>query len=153
MLSRARAKVCSAWPDSQPQMMTSVPLTVLAAGSARHSWPPVLVVMPETSGVTVLVGACSSGAPADAETTIDANSLAVTRRYYDPYGNPLGTQPGTWISPDENHGLLGQPTDPGTGLDLLGARDYDPSEGRFLSPDPVFEAGDPNQMGGYTYAT
>ena len=24
--------------------------------------------------------------------------------------------------------------------------------GRFLSPDPVFEAGDPNQMGGYTYA-
>ncbi|MFC1429148.1 polymorphic toxin-type HINT domain-containing protein [Streptacidiphilus sp. N1-3] len=78
--------------------------------------------------------------------------MAVTRRYYDPYGNPRGTQPTTWISTDENHGFLGQPTDTNTGLNLLGARNYDPVQGRFLTPDPVFEAGDPNQMGGYTYA-
>ncbi|QMU70139.1 ricin-type beta-trefoil lectin domain protein [Streptacidiphilus sp. P02-A3a] len=87
-----------------------------------------------------------------AETTIDASSLAVTRRYYDPYGNPRGTQPTTWISTDENRGFLNQPSDPNTGLDLLGARNYDPTEGRFTSPDPIFEAGEPNQMGGYTYA-
>ncbi len=93
-----------------------------------------------------------ANAQGTAETSIDSGTLAVTRRYYDPYGNPRGAQPSTWVSTDENHGFLGQPTDPNTGLDLLGARDYDPTEGRFTSPDPVFEAGDPNQMGGYTYA-
>ncbi|MEW1860705.1 ricin-type beta-trefoil lectin domain protein [Streptomyces sp. NPDC088194] len=87
-----------------------------------------------------------------ATTAIDADSLAVTRRYFDPYGNPRGTKPTTWVTPDENHGYLGQPTDATTGLDLLGARNYDPTTGRFLTPDPVFEAGDPNQMGGYSYA-
>jgi RHS repeat-associated protein len=87
-----------------------------------------------------------------ATTAIDAGTLAVTRRYYDPYGNPRGTKPTSWVSTDENHGYLGQPTDATTGLDLLGARNYDPAQGRFLTPDPLFEAGDPNQMGGYTYA-
>ena len=93
-----------------------------------------------------------ANAQGTAETAIDASSLAVTRRYYDPYGTPRGTAPATWISTDENHGYLGQPTDASSGLDLLGARNYDPTTGRFLSPDPVFEVGDPNQMGGYTYA-
>ncbi|POX39680.1 ricin-type beta-trefoil lectin domain protein, partial [Streptomyces sp. Ru72] len=87
-----------------------------------------------------------------ATTAIDASSLAVTRRYYDPYGNPRGTKPTTWVAADENHGFLGKPTDATTGLDLLGARNYDPALGRFLTPDPIFEAGDPNQMGGYAYA-
>jgi RHS repeat-associated protein len=87
-----------------------------------------------------------------ATTAIDASTLAVTRRYYDPYGNTRGTKPTTWVSADENHGYLGKPTDATTGLDLLGARNYDPTQGRFLTPDPLFEAGDPNQMGGYTYA-
>lgn len=80
---------------------------------------------------------------------VDAGTLAVTRRAYDPYGAPRGTVPTSWA---DNHGYLGQPTDPGSGLDLLGARDYDSALGRFLSADPVFEPGDPNQMGGYAYA-
>ncbi|MEV6740850.1 ricin-type beta-trefoil lectin domain protein [Streptomyces sp. NPDC051104] len=88
-----------------------------------------------------------------ATTAIDASSLAVTRRYYDPYGNPRGTEPTTWVAADENHGFLSKPTDATTGLDLLGARNYDPTLGRFLTPDPVFEAVDPNQMGGYAYAS
>ncbi|WUD76777.1 polymorphic toxin-type HINT domain-containing protein [Streptomyces sp. NBC_00510] len=87
-----------------------------------------------------------------AVTAIDASTLAVSRRSYDPWGNPRGTKPGSWVAPDENHGFLGQPADATTGLNLLGARNYDPLLGRFLTPDPVFEPGDPNQMGGYTYA-
>ncbi len=87
-----------------------------------------------------------------ATTAVDATSLAVTRRAYDPFGNARGTVPSTFVGPSENHGFLGQPTDTSSGLDLLGARNYDPTQGRFLSLDPVFEAGDPNQMGGYTYA-
>ncbi|MEY2247972.1 ricin-type beta-trefoil lectin domain protein [Streptomyces sp. BF23-18] len=87
-----------------------------------------------------------------AVTAVDASTLAVTRRSYDPFGNPRGTKPSSWVAADENHGFLGQPADPVTGLNLLGARNYDPLTGRFLTPDPVFQAGDPNQMGGYTYA-
>lgn len=93
-----------------------------------------------------------ANAQGTATTAIDAGTLAVTRRYYDPYGNSRGTKPTSWIAADENHGYLGQPTDATTGLDLLGARNYDPAQGRFLTPDPIFQAGDPNQMGGYTYA-
>jgi RHS repeat-associated protein len=77
-----------------------------------------------------------------------ASNDTVTRRYYDPYGNQLTTT-GTW--PD-NRAFLGQPQDPATNLDLLGARQYDSATGAFLSLDPVLEAGDPTQMGGYTYA-
>ncbi|MFF7357369.1 RHS repeat domain-containing protein [Streptomyces filipinensis] len=87
-----------------------------------------------------------------ATTAVDASSLTVTRRSYDPYGNPRGTSPSTWVAPDENHGFLGKPTDDVTGLNLLGARNYDAVLGRFLTIDPAFEAGDPNQMGGYAYA-
>ncbi|MFE4819902.1 ricin-type beta-trefoil lectin domain protein [Streptomyces sp. NPDC056704] len=87
-----------------------------------------------------------------ATTAVDASTLAVTRRFYDPYGNARGTAPSAWVAGDENHGYLGKPADSVTGLDLLGARNYDPTLGRFLTPDPVFESGDPNQMGGYSYA-
>ncbi|MBK3645956.1 ricin-type beta-trefoil lectin domain protein [Streptomyces sp. MBT33] len=93
-----------------------------------------------------------ANAQGTATTAIDASTLTVNRRNYDPYGNPRGTKPTSWVSADENHGFLGKPTDATTGLDLLGARNYDPLLGRFLTPDPLFEAGDPNQMGGYAYA-
>ncbi|MFE0458386.1 RHS repeat-associated core domain-containing protein [Kitasatospora sp. NPDC058965] len=84
-----------------------------------------------------------------AQLQVDAKTLAITRRSFDPYGAPRGSVPGAWA---DNHGFLGQPTDPTTGLDLLGARHYDATIGRFLTADPVLEAGDPNQMGGYSYA-
>ena len=101
---------------------------------------------------TVAVGTVTyevSNVQGTGTTTIDATTLAVTRRAYDPYGNARGVQPGSWV---DNRGYLGQPTDTSTGLDLLGARNYDPVQGRFLTPDPLFEAGDPNQMGGYAYS-
>ncbi|MBV1854119.1 RHS repeat domain-containing protein [Catellatospora tritici] len=68
---------------------------------------------------------------------------------FTPYGGPRGTQPALW--PD-THGFLGKPTDSTTGLNLIGARQYDPTTGRFISPDPVFQATDTNQLGGYSYA-
>jgi RHS repeat-associated protein len=84
-----------------------------------------------------------------ATTIVDATSLAVTRRYSDPYGNVRGPAPLAW--PDQ-HGFLGKPVDSTTGLSLLGARQYDSVTGRFLSVDPILESGDGRQMNGYSYA-
>ncbi|MEV7021292.1 ricin-type beta-trefoil lectin domain protein [Kitasatospora sp. NPDC093558] len=79
---------------------------------------------------------------------VDAATKTITRRSFDPYGNPRGAMPTGWA---DNRGYLGQPVDANSGLNLLGARNYDSALGRFLTVDPVLEAGDPNQMGGYTY--
>ena len=79
---------------------------------------------------------------------VNASTLAVTNRYCDPFGNTRGTTPNTW--PDA-HSFLNQPKDATTGLDLLGARQYDPANGRFLTVDPVLESGDQRQMNGYSY--
>ena len=79
---------------------------------------------------------------------IQAGSLAITRRYFDPWGQQAGPRP-AW--PDSNS-FLGKPQDPNSGLDVLGARDYDPATGSFLSLDPILETASPQQMGGYAYA-
>ncbi|GAA3305601.1 hypothetical protein GCM10020295_59710 [Streptomyces cinereospinus] len=42
--------------------------------------------------------------------------------------------------------------DAGTGLVHLGAREYDPGTGRFISADPVLDQSDPLQANGYSYA-
>jgi RHS repeat-associated protein len=80
---------------------------------------------------------------------IDSGSAQTqVRRMVTPFGAARGTAPPSWV---DNHGFLDRPTEPAAGLDLLGARVYDPTTGRFLQRDPVFEAGDINQLGGYTY--
>jgi RHS repeat-associated protein len=81
--------------------------------------------------------------------SLDAATLTATRRSFTPYGAPRGVRPASWV---DNRGFLNQPADPGVGLSLLGARLYDPGTGRFLQRDPVLEAGDPQQLGGYAYA-
>lgn len=79
---------------------------------------------------------------------VQTGSLAITRRYVDPWGAQIGAPP-AW--PDSN-GYLGKPSDPSTGLVFLGVRGYDPATGSFTSLDPLLEAGSPQQMGGYAYA-
>ncbi|MFJ3961389.1 ricin-type beta-trefoil lectin domain protein [Streptomyces sp. NPDC090036] len=74
----------------------------------------------------------------------------VTRRKSDPYGNPRGAQPSNWPG---NHTFLGVGTDDNTtGLTHIGAREYEPGTGRFISVDPIIDITDPLQMNGYTYA-
>jgi RHS repeat-associated protein len=84
-----------------------------------------------------------------ATTQVNAATLAYSFRYFDPFGGVRGTAPSSW--PDQR-AYLNKPADPTTGLDLLGARQYDPTTGRFLSVDPVLETGDQRQMNGYSYS-
>ncbi|GED88542.1 RHS repeat domain-containing protein [Streptomyces sp. 6-11-2] len=75
-------------------------------------------------------------------------TLAVTRRKQLPFGEMRSQQtetiPGT-------RGFVGGTPDP-TGLTHLGAREYDPALGRFLSVDPINDIEDPAQMNAYSYA-
>ncbi len=109
--------------------------------------PDGVTVVRESSG-TVYYELTNALGTATAQ--VNQSTLGYQFRYFDPYGNQLaGTVQSSWA---DQHAYLGQPQDPATGLDLLGARHYDPTTGRFLSVDPVLEAGDQRQMNGYAYA-
>ncbi|MGW6461886.1 RHS repeat-associated core domain-containing protein, partial [Streptomyces sp. NPDC055078] len=79
---------------------------------------------------------------------IDAATQTVTRRHTQPFGETRGTQPHTWTG---DKGFVGGTQDP-TGLTHLGARDYDPTTGRFTSADPIADLKDPQQINGYAYS-
>ncbi|MFC8454522.1 RHS repeat domain-containing protein [Kitasatospora sp. NPDC057223] len=82
-----------------------------------------------------------------AELNIDATTGAVGQRRTTPFGEIRGTVPTKWAG---TRGFLGG-TQETTGLTHLGAREYDPSTGRFASVDPVLDPTDPQQMNGYVY--
>ncbi|MFJ1672806.1 RHS repeat-associated core domain-containing protein [Streptomyces bottropensis] len=84
-----------------------------------------------------------------ASMTVDATTQAITRRYTKPFGEARGTTPSTW--PDDK-GFLGKPADADTGLTHVGAREYDPATGRFLSADPILAPDDHESLNGYAYA-
>ncbi|HEY3607053.1 MAG TPA: RHS repeat-associated core domain-containing protein [Pseudonocardiaceae bacterium] len=82
--------------------------------------------------------------------SIDSVTMNTTRRQMDPYGNQIGTvSGGTW--PDQR-GFLNNPQNTATGLVDIGARQYDPATGRFLTTDPLLETAGPQQLNGYTYS-
>jgi RHS repeat-associated protein len=80
-------------------------------------------------------------------TVASGGGLAESRRYDDPYGNQVSAA----VAWGDNKGFVGDPQDADTGLDLLGARAYDPVTGTFLSPDPEYQPGTLAE-GGYAYA-
>jgi RHS repeat-associated protein len=83
------------------------------------------------------------------EIAIDAASQAVQRRRHTPYGETRGAAPTGWPG---QKGFVGGTADPSTGLVHLGAREYDPTLGKFISVDPVVDPSEPQQLNGYVYA-
>lgn len=80
--------------------------------------------------------------------TVESLTHQTEVRYRDLYGSERGTPAASWV---DDHGFLGGVEDP-SGLTHLGAREYDPALGRFISADPVLDLTDSQQMGGYAYA-
>ncbi|MGW0825058.1 polymorphic toxin-type HINT domain-containing protein [Streptomyces sp. NPDC002845] len=85
-----------------------------------------------------------------AQLAIDTATQKLTQRRTLPFGGIRGTEPADWPG---TKGFVGGTDDTeATGLTHLGAREYDPTLGRFISVDPLLEIDKPQSLNGYTYA-
>ncbi|GAA0452943.1 hypothetical protein Ade02nite_01020 [Paractinoplanes deccanensis] len=82
-----------------------------------------------------------------AQIAIAAGTLQATTRKQTPFGDPRGAA-SAWPN---DKGFVGGTID-NTGLTHLGAREYDPQLGRFISVDPIQDLNDPQQWNAYAYA-
>ncbi|MFD5054709.1 RHS repeat-associated core domain-containing protein [Streptomyces tendae] len=82
--------------------------------------------------------------------SVDRTDQAFVKRRTTPFGEDRGTPlNGAWPG---DKGFLGKTRDATTGLIHIGAREYDPSIGQFISVDPVLEADESQTYNGYSYA-
>ena len=117
--------------------------TSTVSGTRRYALGGQVVAVRTTAGLT-----WQAGDHQGTQTlSISSSTLAMTQRRTSPFGESRGTPPPGW--PDDR-GFVGGVSDK-TGLTHLGAREYDPSTGRFISADPVMALDDPQQINGYAY--
>ncbi|MFJ8076993.1 RHS repeat domain-containing protein [Streptomyces sp. NPDC096176] len=83
-----------------------------------------------------------------ASVALDATTYASTKRYTNPFGSERGPKV-TWA---DDKGFLGKTDDNATGLTHIGARQYDPATGQFISVDPLLSTDQPQSLNGYSYA-
>ncbi|WP_051831032.1 RHS repeat-associated core domain-containing protein [Streptomyces novaecaesareae] len=130
---------------SSPNRSVSNVRTIAAPGGLTYTR-----VTAAIGGGTVLIQAADPHGTNGIQVNTDT-AQSVTRRPTDPFGNPRGTQPASsaWAG---TKGFVGGTKDDTTGLTNLGARQYDPTSGRFINPDPVLDQADPQQWNGYAYS-
>ncbi|MER7141303.1 polymorphic toxin-type HINT domain-containing protein [Streptomyces sp. NPDC000341] len=115
----------------------------------------------DAAGQTIAVRTAVSGTPTTdlqflvsdhhgtSSIATDAYTQETTKRYTTPFGAPRGTEVSTW--PDDK-AFLGKPADTTTGLTHIGAREYDPKIGQFISVDPLLNSDQHQALNGYSYA-
>ncbi|MFF1422528.1 ricin-type beta-trefoil lectin domain protein [Streptomyces sp. NPDC058280] len=113
---------------------------------AQPGAPTVLRHVQSTSTPTLTAQVTDQNGTAYANVGLTGGSTVQFSRT-DPFGVER-SEANTWRS---HRSYIGGGDDSGSGLVHLGAREYDPSTGRFLSADPVLDLADPVQMNGYVY--
>ncbi|WP_328650331.1 RHS repeat protein [Micromonospora sp. NBC_00330] len=119
--------------------------TATTACTRYYTYGGSLVASRTSAGLTWL--ASDHQGTANVSVSATAAQTATIRRQ-NPYGNPRGGSP-TWAN---DKGFVGGTKD-NTGLTHLGAREYDPVTGRFVSVDPVFDQRHPQSWTGYSYSS
>jgi RHS repeat-associated protein len=79
---------------------------------------------------------------------VNTTTGELTIEWHDPYGQPLGKTGVGWIG---ERGFVGGTQDE-TGLTRIGARDYDPTLGAFITTDPIHSTQNRMMMNVYGYA-
>ncbi|WP_157640956.1 polymorphic toxin-type HINT domain-containing protein [Longispora albida] len=119
-------------------------LTTSATATRTYSSGGTIAVRTTTGGLTWM----ASDHHGTGQAAINPVSMGVTRKRTDPYGAVRGTTP-VWPT---QRGFVDGVNDPDTGYVHIGARQYSPAMGRFMSVDPVFDGADPQSWHGYAYA-
>ncbi|MGW4213107.1 RHS repeat domain-containing protein, partial [Lentzea sp. NPDC004789] len=137
-------------PDGRTLYLPGQELRYIASSGAKvctryYSHAGQSIAMRTSSGLTWL----SSDQHGTAQSTINALSQLVSTRLTTPFGEVRGNT-GTWPARMDK-GFVGGTLD-NSGLTHIGAREYDPKLGRFISVDPVMDLGDPRQWNAYVYA-
>ncbi|MFB0626395.1 polymorphic toxin type 43 domain-containing protein [Streptomyces sp. AB3(2024)] len=84
-------------------------------------------------------------------TQISADATqTVERRKTGIFGEERGTQSTAWTG---DKGFVGGTKDADSGFTHLGAREYDPLTGRFISVDPLMDLSSSQQLHGYVYSS
>ncbi|TDD84804.1 RHS repeat-associated core domain-containing protein [Actinomadura rubrisoli] len=116
-----------------------------ATGTRYYTYAGQTIAQRTTTGVTYLSGDHQD----TAQIAVNATDLKTTVRRTTPFGAIRGLDDkATWPN---DKGFVGGTQDP-TGYTHLGAREYDPETGRFISLDSIFDPADPQSWNGYTYS-
>ncbi|GAA1287985.1 RHS repeat-associated core domain-containing protein [Saccharothrix xinjiangensis] len=134
-------------PNGTTLYLAGQELTLTEAGGLRptrhYRHGDQVVAVRDASGLTWLAGDHQN----TSTTAVTSGGLSVVQRRQLPFGAPRGGL----VDFPGGKGFVGGTPDASTGLTHLGAREYDPVLGRFVSVDPVMDPADPQQVHGYTY--
>ncbi|AWZ16100.1 RHS repeat-associated core domain-containing protein [Streptomyces sp. ICC1] len=108
-----------------------------------------IAVLTNESGTAKLSFVAGDGHGTSSLAVSADDTQTVSKRYTTPFGAPRGPATTTW--PDDKR-FLDKPQDTSTGLTHIGAREYDPALGQFISIDPLLSTDLHQSLNGYSYA-